>query len=358
MSFVGMAQLDDVTATATPQDSRLFTAVSKGYTIFRNHDLLVAKITPCFENGKIGRAVLDEEIGVGSTEFHVVRPGPEIDERYLLHFLRRPEVRRSGELRMIGSGGQRRVPTDFLQQLEVPLPPLEKQRKIAAILNQADSLRAKRRQVLAQLDSLPQAFYRETFDGHSWPVATVADVAERVTDGEHKTPRRSESGVPLLSARNVRDGWIDFENVDYVDEAEFQSLSKRIHPRSGDVLISCSGSIGRVAQVGSRARFAMVRSAALVRPSSVIDSTFLQHHLSTPTVKAIMIARANSSAQANLFQNQIKQLPVNLPPMDLQVQFRSRVEQLATSRATAQRLVRADDELFASLQSRAFRGEL
>ncbi len=154
VSFVGMAQLDDVTAKARPLASKAFAEVSKGYTVFRDRDLLVAKITPCFENGKIGQAVLEHKIGVGSTEFHIVRPGPDVAEGYLLHFLRRPEVRAAGELRMTGSGGQRRVPADFLQKLQVPLPPLEEQRRIAAILDQADALRAKRRQVLAHLDAL------------------------------------------------------------------------------------------------------------------------------------------------------------------------------------------------------------
>src|SRR3546814_18002724 len=84
----------------------------------------------------------------------------------------------------------------------------------------------------------------------AYEVATVDDVAERVTDGEHKTPRRSQSGFPLLSARNVRDGWIDFDNTDFVDADEYALLRRRIEPREGDVLISCYGTIGRVAQIG------------------------------------------------------------------------------------------------------------
>ena len=67
ISFVGMAQLDATTASAKPLETRSFSEVSKGYTVFRNHDVLVAKITPCWENGKIGQAELDHEVGVGST---------------------------------------------------------------------------------------------------------------------------------------------------------------------------------------------------------------------------------------------------------------------------------------------------
>ncbi|MDK9641638.1 restriction endonuclease subunit S [Propionibacterium freudenreichii] len=133
ISFVGMAQLDAQSAVATPLDSRSFSSVSKGYTIFNNHDILAAKITPCWENGKIGEASLTHPIGVGSTEFHVIRHGKSIDRRYLLHFLRRPEIRTAGQLRMTGSGGQRRVPASFIKELRIPLPPLDEQRRIAAI---------------------------------------------------------------------------------------------------------------------------------------------------------------------------------------------------------------------------------
>src|SRR5699024_10557664 len=110
VAFVGMADLDDVSARTTSDTRRPYSEVSKGYTPFRNGDLLAAKITPCWQNGKIGVATLDVEHGVGSTEFHVIRPDDEVNPRYLLHFLRTPEVRETGTLRMTGSGGQRRVP--------------------------------------------------------------------------------------------------------------------------------------------------------------------------------------------------------------------------------------------------------
>jgi type I restriction enzyme S subunit len=102
---------------------------------------LVAKITPCFENCKIGEASIPTDVGYGSTEFHVIRPLPaRLDRRYLLHFLRQARILKTGERRMTGSAGQRRVPASFLEALEIPLPPLEEQRRIAAILDRASSL--------------------------------------------------------------------------------------------------------------------------------------------------------------------------------------------------------------------------
>lgn len=245
----------------------------------------------------------------------------------------------------------------------IPLPPLDEQHRIAAILDQADALRAKRRQALAHLDDLTQSIFLEMFgdplrNPMGWKAATVGDVCTRVTDGEHKTPRRSETGVPLLSARSIQRGWIDFSATDFIDDGEYDVLRKRIEPQEDDVLISCSGTIGRVARVGKLSRFAMVRSAALVRPNGSIVAAFLEQLLTATSMNRLMNARANSSAQANLFQNQIKALPVILPPLERQLTFERRLNTVRDRHAGLVNGVLMLDELFASLQSRAFRGQL
>src|ERR1700730_17221356 len=88
VSFIAMADVDARTGVTTRGEDRPFGEVSKGYTHFRNEDILVAKITPCFENGKIAQACLRHSYGSGSTEFHVIRPDVnQLNARYLLHFL-------------------------------------------------------------------------------------------------------------------------------------------------------------------------------------------------------------------------------------------------------------------------------
>ena len=289
VSFVPMSAVTAETASTTPGEERRYSEVSKGFTSFFSGDLLVAKITPCFENGKIAQATLAHRLGFGSTEFHVIRPRPGVsDARYLLHFLRQDRIRRAGERKMTGSAGQRRVPEHFLAGLDIPLPQLTEQRRIAEVLDHAEALRARRRAALAELDTLVRAVFLDMFGNPStnpkaWPIRTIADVAEQVTDGEHLTPKRSTDGIKLLSARNIRDGYIDFENVDYIGVDEYERIRRRCDPTLGDVLISCSGTIGRVASVETQERFSLVRSAALVRPkSSLVGSKFLEHYLRTP----------------------------------------------------------------------------
>ena len=140
VTFVPMSAVSAETAGITVEETRTYSEVAKGYTPFVSGDVLVAKITPCFENWKIAQARLRHRVGFGSTEFHVIRPRPtKLDARYTLHFLRLGRVRLAGERRMTGSAGQRRVPENFLAKLEIPLPPLAEQRRIAQVLDRAEA---------------------------------------------------------------------------------------------------------------------------------------------------------------------------------------------------------------------------
>jgi type I restriction enzyme, S subunit len=242
---------------------------------------------------------------------------------------------------------------------------LEEQKRIAAILDQADELRRKRQRALDRLNQLGQAIFIEMFgDPAKNPkrlqVSTLVEVVSRVTDGEHQTPRRTDGGYKLLSARNVRDGYIDFENVDYVDEEEFTRIAKRCAPKSGDILISCSGTIGRVAVVSTQEPFVLVRSAALVVPDETkISPHYLAEYLRTPYMFREMNRAANSSGQPNLFQNQIKRLPVIVPPIWEQMKFATLIAEIRNKPMLDQEAsLSSMKSLFVSLQQRAFRGEL
>ena len=328
----------------------------------RAGDIVLTSSGNCGNSAFIGR---EPTMPTVATNFvRVLRVDPAIaDARYAFHFLRSHQFLAGISPHVRGATIKNLSVEAAFQEIEVPLPPVAEQRRIAAILDSAATILTKRRKTLDYLGSLAQAIFHDMFgdvrsNTYGFETATVDDIADRVTDGEHKTPRRTQSGVPLLSARNIRDGWIDFDNTDFVDEEEFALLSRRIEPREGDVLISCSGSIGRVARVTDRSRFAMVRSTALVRPSVAVLPPFLERLLSTPSLRALMVAQANSSAQANLFQNQIKRLPVVVPPLHLQEEFSERLKQVDRQATYARKARDLEEELFRSLQSRAFREEL
>ena len=163
----------------------------------------------------------------------------------------------------------------------------------------------------------------------NWKWVRLGLISSQITDGEHKTPRRVSDfcGYYLLSARNVANDAIKLDNVDYVDEKEFDIISRRCNPKRNDVLISCSGSVGRCCVVEDDNKYVMVRSAAMVSLIKVhpkwvmycIHSTALQKQISN---------KAKATAQANLFQEPIKRLVLPLPPLAEQKRIVNRLTEL------------------------------
>ncbi len=155
VSFVPMEALEEMGGLRLEQTKTL-DEVSTGYTYFRDGDVLVAKITPCFENGKGAIAQeLENGIGFGTTELHVLRPGPDIDRRFLFYLTLSNAFRGFGTGSMYGAGGQKRVSDDFIRNFRHPIPPLATQRAIAAFLDREtariDALIEKIRQSIDKL---------------------------------------------------------------------------------------------------------------------------------------------------------------------------------------------------------------
>ena len=131
LSFVPMKSVEEESGRLSANEVRTWRDVKKGYTPFEERDVIFAKITPCMENGKYALASeLHGGRAAGSTEFHVFRPTPDLDPKFLLFFLFSPEVRRAAKRSMRGAAGQLRVPTIFFEELEIPLPPLDEQQRI------------------------------------------------------------------------------------------------------------------------------------------------------------------------------------------------------------------------------------
>ena len=163
----------------------------------------------------------------------------------------------------------------------------------------------------------------------SWEWVRLGGIASYITDGEHKTPRRITNycGYYLLSARNVLNGYINLENVDYVDKEEYENISRHCNPHFGDVLISCSGSVGRTAVVKDYNNYVMVRSAAVISPMYT-DSDFLMYTLQSTELQSQIEESSKQTAQANLFQGAIKTLKIPLPPLAEQKRIVAKIEEL------------------------------
>lgn len=260
VSFVKMSAVSSDLASVVDEQERRYIDVSKGYVAFSRGDLLVAKITPCFENVKIAQATIKRPLGFGSTEFHVVRPkAGEVDTRYLLHFLRQERIRVEGARKMTGSAGQRRVPAHFLADLEIPVPAMSKQQMIAELLDRADALRAKRRAAMSQLDALIEATFLDPFqrpEAARWPELPISSLAAQRPNSIRTGPFGSqllhsefvESGVAVLGIDNAVQNEFVWARPRFITDNKYRQL-QRYSVFPGDVLITIMGTCGRCAIV-------------------------------------------------------------------------------------------------------------
>ena len=360
VDFLPMSAVDAEHSIATSNEVRQFRDVQKGYTNFSDGDVLVAKITPCFENGKIAQVRLKNRYGFGSTEFHVLRAASDrLDSRYLVHFLRRDQILLDGKLKMTGSAGQRRVPKHFLESLPIPLPALLEQRRIAAILDQADALRAKRREALAQLDSLIQSIFIDMFgdpvtNPKGWKRSIVGDVTDCIVPGRDK-PKSFTGEIPWVTTEDLVH--LDFTHHSSkglgLSAAEIKEVKARVIP-AGSVMISCVGNLGRPTIAAND----MVINQQLhsFQCREQINNVFLMHCLAAQT--AFMYAKASSTTLPYMNKSVCNSIPVQIPPVDRQCSFADRVFTINGIKNQQRAFLAELDALFASLQHRAFRGEL
>jgi type I restriction enzyme S subunit len=170
VTFVPMRSVDDITGTIAWPEKRPFCDVSKGYTWFREGDVIFALITPCMQNGKsaIARNLINDT-AFGSTEFHVLRPGPKLMAEWLHALVRYKAFRDDAASHFKGTAGQQRVPQNFLEEKIIPVPPLSEQRRIVAELDtlqeQVNKLKRMQSETAVELDALMPSILDKAFKG-------------------------------------------------------------------------------------------------------------------------------------------------------------------------------------------------
>lgn len=370
VSFFPMSAVDANMADAVDTETRQFKEVSKGYTPFATNDILVAKITPCFENGKIAQAKLTRRFGFGSTEFHVIRPhANELDPRYLVHFLRQGRIRKDGERKMTGSAGQRRVPEHFIANLRVPLPPLPEQRRIAAILDKADELRAKRRAAIAKLDSLTQSIFLDMFgdpatNPKGWPSQRLGECANKFSDGPFgsnlKSSHYTQTGIRVVRLQNIGvNAFLDADAA-YISEHHFAKLKKH-ECLPGDVLVGTLGEPNLRACIQPNWLSVALNKADCVqiRPDArIATSEFLCALLNQPSTACMAQDLMHGQTRVRISMGRLRNLSVPMPPIRLQRKFTNQVSSMERLKSEQRTSLYKFNDLFATVQHRAFRGEL
>lgn len=290
-----------------------------GGTKFRNGDTIMARITPCLENGKTAKVSIlnDGEVGFGSTEYMVFRAKEGIANKdYLYYLVCSPEVREPAIKSMVGSSGRQRVQTDVVKNLELEIPPLIKQEKIGSFLKAFDDKIALNDRINKNLAQQAQVVFQHLFeDNTSVTPATIADVALNVTDGVHNTVHDDPNGeYLLLSCKNIKGGSLSIGTSERrINSETFEKLRRRTKLAKGDVLISSVGTVGELLLLNTEpSNYEFQRSVAIVKPNpSVVSSAYLYESLVYQ--KAELINAAHGAVQQCLFISDIAGFPIGIP---------------------------------------------
>lgn len=334
---------------------QVFSRDTSGYKIVEPGDFAYATIH--LDEGSIGIA---PERCLISPMYTVFRADSAlVDPAYLIRFLKSPRALAAYE--NLGRGAVHRrkaISLSALSELNVPLPALEEQRRTTALLNKADALRTKRRQVFTHLTTLTQAIFHEMFDSveHEEPLGSVCT---RITDGTHQSPTWETSGIPFLFISNISSGEINLRTQKFISEQTWKALTRSTPIEAGDVLYSTVGSYGTPAVVRTAERFAFQRHIAHLKPAhDLVHPEFLAAQLAGEAVKRQADRAARGIAQPTINLRDIKKFKIKLPEISHQLAFVDRITAIQRMRAAQAESARLADELLASLQSRAFRGEL
>ncbi len=362
VSFVAMASAGE-DGMLLNEEPRILAETKKGFTYFERGDVLLAKITPCFENGKCLRpGQISNQIGFGSTEFHVLRANAELlDEDYLFYMIWSKQFRFLGEKSMSGAAGQKRVSADFLKSFEIPLPPLEEQKRIATILDKADAIRRKRQQAIQLTDEFLRAVFLDMFgdpvtNPKGWEIAKLSDVGT-LDRGKSKHRPRNDPALlggdyPLIQTGDVANskGYIKKYKSTYSELGLEQS---RLWP-AGTLCITIAANIAKTGVLTFDACFP--DSVVGFTPNHKATVEYVQHWLGF--LQKTLEASAPESAQKNINLAILRNLDIPLPEIEKQRAFSELVERTIRLLEKSTVFISDNEYLFLSSSQKAFSGSL
>lgn len=308
-----------------------------------------------------------DEFTVFSNHFLRLRPDPGwLDSAYLWRWMQ-SEYQRGLFRGMCRQWvNQATVDRESLLSLRIPLPNVEEQRRIAGILDRADAIRAKRRQVLAHIDTLIQAVFHDMFGDplDCTPGATVEplrawiDPDRPITYGILKPGPDQEGGVPYVRVADMKNRGIDLRGIRRTS-SKVASEYRRSTLQAGDLIMSIRGHVGRFASVPPELSGANItQDSARLAVEDPNAAAYVRAAMESPNVQHWMARRTKGAAVKGINLGDLRELPLPVPPSERQRLFATRVDRVDAQRALVHRALDADNELFASLQARAFQGEL
>jgi type I restriction enzyme, S subunit len=306
--------------------------------------------------GKLG--FLEIEATINQAICALTPDASVLSNRYLFYYLlsiRKKIIEDSA------GGAQPNISQKYVQELDIPLPPLSIQREIADLLDKADALRRKDRELLQAYEALAQAIFMDMFgdpvtNEKGWEVKKLGEVCDKITDGTHDTPERLTEGVKFITGKHIRPYIVDYDNSDYVTEEVHNEIYRRCNPMLGDILYTNIGVNYATAAMNTvEYEFSMKNVALIKFKRELLKGRFLEFLLNNGNFKnRLRTLTGIGGAQQFLSLAQIKSIGVLLPPIELQTEFEDKVKSLFNAIYKVNLTLLNSESLFQTLLQTSF----
>ena len=378
VSFLPMKDLGVAQNQINPITIKQLSEVKGSYTYFRNNDVLLAKVTPCFENGKLGIAKnLKNEIGFGSSEYIVFRPNNEILSEYLFYILSSSKFRNRGKELMYGAVGLKRLSKDYVKNFITPFPSIDKQKQIVATLDKAfaaiDTAKANAEQNLQNAKELFESYLQNIFEnkGNDWKEGEFGNVIITLTDyhanGSYKILKKN---VELKD--NDDYAWMirstDFENnfknqFKYISENAYNFMSKS-KVLGNEIIMSKIGNAGKVylmPEIDRPTSLAMNLFLIRLDENKAIPE-FVFHFLKSKRGESQIKKRVKGATTKTITKDNVRNIIISYPSIETQKGTVKKLDVLASEVKKLEVIYTqkiADlEEMKKSVLQKAFSGQL
>ena len=309
--------------------------------------------------GDVNIANLDYCIGRGLASINL-KNGENKYLFYLLNYLKE-DIARSGT-----GSTFKAITKSTLEKIKIPVPPLQTQQKIVEILEKAEKLKEWR----AEADVLTSEYLKSVFlemfgdpvkNPKGWEIKTIEDLSSEIVDCPHSTPKYSENitEFPCIRTTELKNGYIDWSQMKYLDETEYEKRVKRLVPVSGDVVYGREGTFGEAVRIPENIKMSLGQRVMLFRPNKdICNGTFLWALLRSDGIYAQALKKTSGSTVGHVNIKDIKKFEAVCPPLKLQNQFAQTVKKVEQIKAQQKQSKQQIDNLFNALMQKAFKGEL
>jgi type I restriction enzyme S subunit len=401
VSFIPMANVEEETGNFNLSETRKYKDVKSGYTKFSNGDIIFAKITPCMENGKI--AIVDDlknSIGFGSTEFHVIRlKSDTLSKKFYFYFFLQKWFRVIAEQNFTGTVGHRRVPTSFMREVLIPLPPKKEQiqiiDRIEELLTRDEFGQKTLQKIQKQLENYKQSLLNYAFTGkltkkwrkkelsidketyyseysdldpipESWDRINVHEIEEFLGSGI--TPRGGrknyqDQGIPFIRSQNVYSEGLILDDIAYVTKELHEKMS-RTHVQEKDVLLNITGaSIGRSTYIPKDLGEGNVNQhVCIIRTKKEFNPIYISWYLNSPEGQYQIMSKQSGQTRQGLNYSQLRSIKIPLPKLLEQNIIAEKIENILSLLNTLNKeideTINRSYNLKQSILKRAFEGRL